>query len=35
MKTNKRNLDEMIALGSKTAKGGFDNESDVIEKFNN
>ncbi len=35
MKTNKRNLDEMIALGSKTAKGGFDNENDVIEKFNN
>ncbi len=25
----------MIALGSKTAKGGFSNEKDVIERFNN
>lgn len=36
MKNNKKkNLEEMIALGSKTAKGGFNNEQDVIERFNN
>lgn len=35
MKDNKRSLKEMIALGSKTAKGGFSNEQDVIDRFNN
>lgn len=35
MKNKKRNLNEMIALGSKTAKAGFSNENDVIERFNN
>ena len=35
MKNNKRNLKEMIALGSKTAKAGFSNEQDVIDRFNN
>lgn len=36
MKNNKKkNLKEMIALGSKTAKGGFTNEQDVIDRFNN
>lgn len=30
-----KNLKEMIALGSKTAKGGFANEQDVINRFNN
>jgi hypothetical protein len=35
MKDNKRNLKEMIALGSKTAKAGFSNEQDVIDRFNN
>lgn len=35
MKTNKKTLEQMVELGSKTAKGGFDNEHDVIEKFNN
>lgn len=35
MKDNKRSLKEMIALGSKTAKAGFSNEKDVIDRFNN
>src|SRR3989344_1763707 len=35
MKNKKKNLKEMIALGSKTAKGGFSNEQDVIDRFNN
>lgn len=36
MKNNKKkNLKQMIALGSKTAKGGFTNEQDVIVRFNN
>jgi len=35
MKSDKKNLKEMIALGSKTAKDGFSNESDVIDRFNN
>jgi hypothetical protein len=35
MKNKKRRLEEMIALGSKTAKGGFSNEQDVIDCFNN
>jgi hypothetical protein len=35
MKTKKKNLKEMIELGSKTAKGGFKNEQDVINHFNN
>jgi len=35
MKNKKRNLKQMIALGSKTAKGGFANEQDVIDRFNN
>lgn len=36
MKNNiKKNLKQMIALGSKTAKGGFNNEKDVIDRFNN
>ena len=34
MKNKKRNLKQMIALGSKTAKGGFKNEQDVIDRFN-
>ena len=34
METKKRNLKEMIALGSKTAKAGFSNEQDVIDRFN-
>jgi hypothetical protein len=34
MKTNKKNKKEMVELGSKTAKGGFKNESDVIDIFN-
>ena len=34
MKSKKKNLKEMIALGSKTAKGGFSNEQDVIDRFN-
>lgn len=34
MKNKKKNLKEMIALGSKTAKGGFSNEQDVIDRFN-
>lgn len=29
------NKEELIRLGSKTAKGGFKNEKDVIKKFNN
>jgi len=35
MKNKKKNLKQMIALGSKTAKGGFTNEQDVIDRFNN
>ena len=35
MKNKKKNLKQMIALGSKTAKGGFSNEQDVIDRFNN
>jgi len=35
MKNKKKNLKEMIALGSKTAKDGFSNENDVIYHFNN
>jgi len=35
MKNKKKNLKQMIALGSKTAKGGFSNEQDVIDHFNN
>ena len=35
MKSKKKNLKEMIALGSKTAKAGFSNEQDVINRFNN
>lgn len=35
MKNKKKNLEQMIALGSKTAKGGFNNEQDVIDRFNN
>jgi len=35
MKNKKKNLKQMIALGSKTAKGGFKNEQDVIDRFNN
>jgi hypothetical protein len=34
MKNKKKKLEEMIALGSKTAKAGFDNEQDVIDRFN-
>lgn len=34
MKNKKRNLRQMIALGSKTARGGFKNEEDIAEKFN-
>ena len=34
MKNKKKNLKQMIALGSKTAKGGFTNEQDVIDRFN-
>jgi len=35
MQSKKKNLKEMIALGSKTAKAGFSNEQDVIDRFNN
>jgi len=35
MESKKKNLKEMIALGSKTAKGGFSNEQDVVDRFNN
>ncbi len=35
MKNKKKNPKQMIALGSKTAKGGFRNEQDVINRFNN
>ena len=35
MINKKKNLKQMIALGSKTAKGGFNNEQDVINHFNN
>jgi len=34
MINKKKNLKEMIALGSKTAKAGFSNEKDVINRFN-
>ncbi len=34
MKNKKKNLKQSIALGSKTAKGGFTNEQDVIDRFN-
>lgn len=34
MINKKKNLKEMIALGSKTAKAGFSNEQDVINRFN-
>lgn len=34
MKNNKKDLKQMIALGSKTAKDGFSNELDVINRFN-
>jgi hypothetical protein len=34
MKSKKKKLKEMIALGSKTAKGGFSNEQDVVDRFN-
>lgn len=29
-----KDLEKLIRLGSKTAKGGFNNEKDVIERFN-
>src|SRR3989344_613629 len=35
MKNKKKNLEQMIARGSKTAKDGFKNEQDVINRFNN
>jgi hypothetical protein len=35
MNNKKKNQKEMVALGSKTAKGGFANEQDVINRFNN
>lgn len=35
MENKKKNLEQMIALGSKTAKSGFSNEQDVIDRFNN
>lgn len=35
MKNKKKNFEEMIALGSKTAKGGFKNEQDIAKKFEN
>ena len=35
MKNKKKSLKQMIALGSKTAKGGFKNEQEVIDRFNN
>ena len=28
-------MDKRQLLGSKTAKGGFENEDDIAEKFNN
>jgi len=34
MINKKKNLEEMIALGSKTAKAGFGNEQDVVNRFN-
>ena len=34
MKNKKKNLKQLVALGSKTAKGGFTNEQDVIDRFN-
>lgn len=34
MTMKKKTALEMIALGSKTAKGGFTNEQDVIDRFN-
>ena len=30
-----QNQEELLRLGSKTAKDGFRNETDVIDKFNN
>lgn len=35
MRNKKRNLKEMITLGSKTAKSGFSNERDIAKKFIN
>jgi hypothetical protein len=35
MKNKVKNLKKMIALGSKTAKAGFKNEQDIIDRFNN
>jgi len=35
MQSKKKNLKKMIALGSKTARAGFSNEKDVIDRFNN
>lgn len=35
MKNKKNKIDEMIALGSRTARAGFSNENDVIDRFNN
>lgn len=36
MKNNKKKTSkQMIALGSRTAKGGFANEQDVVDRFNN
>ena len=34
MKNKKKNLKQMIAWGSKTARNGFKNEQDVIDRFN-
>jgi len=34
MENKTKNLKEMIALGSKTARAGFSNEQDVIDRFN-
>jgi hypothetical protein len=34
IKNKKKNLKQMISLGSKTAKAGFTNEQDVIDRFN-
>src|SRR3989344_4183397 len=31
----KRDITQLIALGSKTAKGGFSNERDIAKKFEN
>ena len=35
MKNKKKNMKQMIAWGSMTAKNGFKNEQDVIDRFNN